>query len=143
MKKAIEMLRRMLAVLVVGSMLLAAVPSAMAEDLFGGLGSMFSGLLGGKTDDAAVDDEKPTDFYELMDYYEAFFDEYVEFMKDLDDDSLSDLGVLTRYTEFMTKYTQYLEELDEIDEEELSDKELAYYLEVNLRIQKKLLEAMD
>ena len=138
MKRYCSMMKLVLALVLVASLLFAALPFASAEeDMLGGLGSMFSGMLGGLVGD---DDDEPADFYELMDSYEAFFDEYVEFMKNLDEDNLSDLSALADYTSMMTRYAGAMEKLDDIDEDELTEEELAYYIDVMARIEKKLLE---
>ena len=68
-------------------------------------------------------------FKQAMDAYEAFFDEYVSVMQSMD---------WIKLAEFMGKYTQYLEELEKIGEEELTEAELAYYMEVYARIMYKL-----
>lgn len=78
-------------------------------------------------------------FKEAMDSYEAFFDEYIEFMKKYKDDP-TNLDYLTDYADYLAKYTDYMKKLNDIDEDSLSDADLAYYLEVNQRITKKLLE---
>lgn len=80
------------------------------------------------------------EFKEVMDTYEAFFDEYCEFMKKYNsaEDSTS---MLLDYTNYLTKYTEVMEKLDEISDEELSDAELLYYTEVMTRISQKLTEA--
>ena len=79
------------------------------------------------------------EFKEAMDSYEAFFDEYVEFMNKYaeSDDAL---GMLADYSEYMTKYADTMEKMDAINSEELSAADYAYYIDVTARIQKKLLE---
>ena len=79
------------------------------------------------------------DFKATMDSYEAFFDEYIDFMKKYSE-SDDVTALLADYTDYMTKYADYMQKLGEIDEESLSDADLAYYLEVQTRINKKLLE---
>lgn len=146
MKRFGWMMKIALALVLAASMLFAALPFASAEeDILGGLGSMFSSMLGGldlSDDDEALDadDAEPADFYELMDSYEAFFNEYVEYMKNLDEDNLSDLSALADYTSMMARYAETMEKLDDIDEDELTEEELAYYIDVMARIEKKLLE---
>ena len=81
-----------------------------------------------------------SDFVAPMDSYEAFFDEYVDFMKNYDEDDVTDLGAFGKYASLMTQYADIMEKLDAIDEEELTAEEDAYYIEVMARINKKLLE---
>ena len=80
------------------------------------------------------------EFKESMDAYEAFFDEYVEFMKSVDETSMS-MESMVKYYDFLAKYEDAMEALDAIDETELTDEEDRYYLDVLLRIDQKLLEA--
>ena len=54
----------------------------------------------------------------------------------------SDLTMLAKYMDFMTKYAETMEKLEEIDENELSTEEAVYYTDTMLRINKKILEAM-
>ena len=92
---------------------------------------------------SAKADKKPKvskEFKKTMDKYEDFIDEYVKFMKSYQD-SDDVMGMLNDYTEYMSKYQEVMDGLNSIDEDELSDADLAYYLEVNSRISKKLLEA--
>ncbi len=79
------------------------------------------------------------EFKKMMDSYEAFFDEYVEFMKKYKNSS-NTAAMMTDYAEYMTKYADYMKKLDEVDEDELTTAEVAYYTEVNARIMKKLAE---
>lgn len=80
------------------------------------------------------------EFKKKMDAYEEFFNSYVEFMKSYD---ATDMSMLTSYIDMLSKYTEAMEALDEIDESQLTPEEDAYYLEVMLRIEKKLLEVIN
>ena len=82
------------------------------------------------------------DFKAWMDAYEAFFDEYIEFMETYQN-SDNPASLMTEYAEYMTKYTEAMEALDNINEEELSDAEYAYYLEVMNRVNQKLLQLLN
>lgn len=79
------------------------------------------------------------EFKKTMDSYEAFFDEYVAFLKDYSANPTS-LTLLSKYASFLQKYTETITALDSIDESELSAADDAYYVEVTLRISQKLLE---
>ncbi len=78
-------------------------------------------------------------FKETMDSYEAFFDEYVEFMKKYKENP-SDLQLISDYTEYMKKYTETTEKLNSVDEDSLTVADSLYYTEVMARISKKLAE---
>ena len=79
------------------------------------------------------------DFKQAMDDYEAFMDEYVEFMKKYSQSGGTDISMLGEYAEFMDKYTKCMESFEKWEDEELNAAELAYYLEVQTRVQKKLM----
>lgn len=80
------------------------------------------------------------EFKEAMDNYEAFFDEYCEFMKKYNesDDTTS---LLADYASYMVKYTDTMQKMNNISGDELTDAEVAYYAEVSAMISAKLIEA--
>ena len=82
------------------------------------------------------------EFKEAMDSYEAFFDEYVEFMK-VYKDSDNPTAMMMEYVDYMSKYADAMEKLDEIDEDDLTTAEEAYYIDTMARINKKLLEVTE
>lgn len=84
------------------------------------------------TPEPAGDGIRP-EFREAMESYEAFFDDYAEFMQAYaeSDDTLSMLG---EYADFVAKYAELTADFEAIDESELSDAEAMYYAEVSLRI---------
>ncbi len=84
------------------------------------------------------------DFKKAMDSYEAFFDEYVKFMKKyMNADSDDMLSMASDYADYMKKYTETMEAMNEINEDELSTADALYYAEVNARISAKLLEVSE
>ncbi len=85
------------------------------------------------------DNELGTDFKAAMDGYEKFMDEYVAFMKKYKANS-SDLGLLTDYADYMTNYADFVEDFEAWEDEEMNAAEAAYYIEVQSRVSKKLLE---
>ena len=93
-----------------------------------------------KTENNDSDEMIGKDFKEAMDSYEEFFDEYIAFMKKFSESDGSDLGLLSEYSEYMSKYAEAMKELSEWEEKELNKAETAYYIEVQARINKKLLE---
>ncbi len=93
----------------------------------------------GGTDAAAAPGVSP-DFKEVMDGYEAFFDEYAAFMKKYQS-SDNAAGMMMDYLSFMTRYTETMQKLDELDTDSLSAADMAYYTQVTARITAKLAEA--
>lgn len=80
------------------------------------------------------------EFREAMDSYEAFFDEYIAFMRGAGEED-NGLAFLLRYAEMLSRYEEAMEAMDAIDEESLSTADELYYLEVLSRISEKLLAA--
>lgn len=79
------------------------------------------------------------EFKEAMDSYEAFMDEYVEFMKAYEQNP-SDLTLLAKYADYMVKYSDLCDDFDKWDDEEMNDAETSYYIAVQSRVTQKLLE---
>ena len=82
------------------------------------------------------------EFKKTMDDYEAWFDHYCEVMKKYQENP-SDMEILTEMTSLLSEEVEMLDQLENMDESEMTNAELAYYLEVTARIEKKLLEVAD
>ena len=52
----------------------------------------------------------------------------------------SDMSILSDYTKYMGKYTKMMDDFEKWESEDMNAAETAYYLEVQGRITKKLLE---
>ncbi len=74
---------------------------------------------------------------EAIDSYEAFFNEYADFMESYD---ASDISALTEYLSMLEQYTETEQKLDDMEDEDLTDAELQYYTQATLRIEQRLLE---
>ncbi len=85
-------------------------------------------------------DELRNDFKEAMDNYEKFMDEYVSFMKKYKESNGTDLGLLVDLAKYTSKYADMVEQFDKWEGEDLNAAEIAYYIEVQARVSKKLLE---
>jgi len=80
------------------------------------------------------------EFKEFLDSYEACMDEYVAFMQKYSKADPTDMAaMMTDYYAMMSRYTGFSEKFDAIDEGELTNAELAYYLEVTNRVNQKLI----
>jgi hypothetical protein len=55
----------------------------------------------------------------------------------------TDLELMSEMTDLMTEETEMLDQMEKMDESEMNTAELAYYIEVTARIEKKLLEVAD
>lgn len=89
---------------------------------------------------AVAQNEIRPEVKEFLDAYEACMDEYVEFMqKYMNADPTSMVSMMGDYYSILTRYTEFAEKIDAFDESELTNAELAYYLEVTKRVSQKLL----
>ena len=77
------------------------------------------------------------EFKEMMDSYEAFFDEYIAFMEKYKENP-TDMNLLGELSDMLSKESEMLKEMEGLDQSEMSAAELAYYLEVTGRIYEKL-----
>lgn len=84
-----------------------------------------------------------SDFKKAMDNYEDFMDEYIAFMKKYESSNGTDISLLTDYANYVSKYAEMVEEFAKWENEDMNTAETAYYIEVQTRVSKKLLEALD
>lgn len=77
---------------------------------------------------------------EFLDAYEACMNEYVDFMrKYMNADPTSMMAMMGDYYSILARYTEFAEKIDALNENDLTNAELAYYLEVTGRVSQKLL----
>lgn len=79
------------------------------------------------------------DFKKAMDSYEEFMDDYVSFMKKYQKNP-SDLSILADYSNYLSKYSKFVADFEKWEDQDLNMDELNYYVEVQERVTKKLLE---
>lgn len=89
-----------------------------------------------------VDGMRP-EFKNAMDSYEEFMNEYCDFMEKYAKSDGTDVGLLADYADYMSKYADVVESFEAWDDEEMNAAETAYYLDVQTRISKKLLEVAE
>lgn len=82
------------------------------------------------------------DFKAAMDSYEKFFDEYVAIMKKYADNP-TDMSILSDYTKYMGQYADMMRKFEKWENEDLNLAETAYYIDVQARVSKKLLEVAE
>ena len=80
-----------------------------------------------------------SDFKAAMDSYESFMNDYVAFMKKYQANP-TDLSLLSDYADYMSKYTKFVSDFEKWENDDLNTAELSYYLDVQTRVTKKLLE---
>ena len=74
-----------------------------------------------------------------MDSYEKFFDEYVAIMKKYKANP-ADLSILADYAKYMAQYADMMKKMEDWESKDLNTEEMAYYIDVQARISKKLME---
>ena len=93
----------------------------------------------GSDDESSDEGLISPEFKETMDNYEAWFDHYCDVMKRYKEDS-TNLELLSEMTDLLSEEATMLDEMENMDQDDMNTAELAYYLEVTARIEKKLLE---
>ncbi|MCR4749457.1 MAG: hypothetical protein K5877_06695 [Lachnospiraceae bacterium] len=79
------------------------------------------------------------DLKAFLDSYEAYIDEYVEFMKKYSSDPNNAIAMLDDYTKMMKRYADFTDKVNKYDTNTMSKADLEYYLDVTNRCSKKLL----
>lgn len=82
-------------------------------------------------------------FKEAMDSYEEFMTEYCEFIKKYSESDGTDLDLLADYSDYMLKYADMMQDFEAWEDGDLNTAELSYYLDVQTRINQKLLEVAE
>ena len=91
-----------------------------------------------KTDDNVLGAE----FKAAMDSYETFMNEYVDFMKKYQENP-SDIRLIGDYADYVKRYSDFAEDFEKWEDEEMNTAETAYYIDVQARVSKKLLEVTE
>ena len=81
-----------------------------------------------------------TDYRAMLDEYEDFMNKCCDFMEKYSNGSGDTLSMAADYAEMMSQYSGWAEKMDAVDESELSDEDAQYYIEVQTRINRRLLE---
>ncbi len=90
--------------------------------------------------DSVLSDVVTPSFKEMMDSYEAFFDEYIAFMEKYENsDDTSSMAI--DYINIVSKELEWIDKIDAVDESTLTTADDLYYLEVTARVEKKLIDA--
>ena len=81
-----------------------------------------------------------SDLKEAMENYESFMNDYVDFMKKYKANP-TDLSLITDYATYISKYNELSQSFEKWNSSDMNDAEKAYYIEVQTRVNNKLLEA--
>ena len=79
------------------------------------------------------------EFKDAMDSYEAYMDEYVEFMKKYNANP-TDPTLISQYSTMLQKYSEQVSAFDKWNSADMTTEETSYYIEVQARVSQKLLE---
>ena len=82
-----------------------------------------------------------SDFKNAMDSYESFIDEYISFMNKYSSSGGTDVTLLKDYATYTQKYAKMCKDFEKWNESDLNDEELKYYIEVQNRVNQKLINA--
>lgn len=126
---------------------LGEILSSAAEDAKEAISSADDGSVSGIIDDLigkAIDSAaEKTDlvirpaYREAVDSYEAFFDEYIDFMNRYEK-SGSPLSMLAEYADYLNRLSDCIEKFAALEDDAANSAETAYFLEAQRRINKKL-----
>ena len=82
------------------------------------------------------------EFKDAIDSYEKFMDEYVAFMKKYKENP-NDINLLSDYSKYMSKYSDMCSKFNKLGSENMNSAEIAYYIDVQTRVNQKLLEVAN
>ena len=82
------------------------------------------------------------EFVEAMDSYEEFYMEYCDLLEEYNKNP-SNMTLLAKYMELMTKATEMDQAFEEWENGDLNNEELKYYLDVQNRVMQRLLDVME
>lgn len=91
-------------------------------------------------EDSSKNEKLDPNFKAAMDSYEKFMDDYIAFMRKFEKNP-NDLSLITDYAKYMSDYADFVEDFEKWEDEDMNAAETAYYIEVQARVSKKLLEA--
>lgn len=92
-----------------------------------------------ETEEAESDGVTP-ELKAYLDSYEAFMDEYIDFLVKYTENP-DDFTLIAEYAQMQIKYADFAKAIEEYDQDEMSDADLAYYIEVTSRVSQKMLDA--
>lgn len=81
------------------------------------------------------------EFKQAMDSYEKFMDEYIAFMKKYSNTNAPTSQMFIDYGEYMKKYIDCADDFQKWEGKNLNKEEAKYYVEVQMRVSQKLMNA--
>ena len=144
-----RIMKRLLSVLLITTMLVSLTACGAEKDYFVSetssgteVNSIESNASSSKVESKVSEDSTEkisSTFKTAMDSYEKFMNDYVDFMKKYKANP-TDISLLSEYADYISKYTSFMNDFNAWQDKKLNTAELAYYIEVQTRVSKKLLE---
>lgn len=75
---------------------------------------------------------------EMLDSYEVFVDQYVEFMEKYNSDPANTVSMLGEYSEMLQQYTDFADKINKYDASSMSTEDYKYYIDVTTRCAQKM-----
>lgn len=80
------------------------------------------------------------EFQEAMDSYEEFMNEYVAFMEKVEQNP-NDVTLMMSYAQYLSDYAEFCEDFEAWEDQDMNIEEQKYYIDVQARVNKLLLDA--
>lgn len=94
-----------------------------------------------KTNSTTNNNEIDKNFKKAMDDYEIFMDEYIAFMEKYANSNGTDTQLIIDYGSYMQKYLDVVKSFEEWEDKKLNTEETKYYIQVQSRVNQKLIDA--
>lgn len=94
------------------------------------------------TDQSADSNGIRPEVKEFLDSYESFMNEYADFMEKYNE-SDDVASMMKDYTTYMTKYADFTQKYEDLGDDDLNDEELKYYVDVQSRVTKRLIDVAN
>lgn len=81
-----------------------------------------------------------SDFRAMVDEYEAYMNEYCDFMEAYNSDPNNVVAMASEYADMMSQYGEWASKMEAVDESALSAEDNQYFIDAQTRINQRLLE---
>lgn len=90
--------------------------------------------------EASADTSASSDYRAMVDEWEAFMNEYCDFMETYNSDSNNVVSMALDYADMMSQYGEWAEKMSAVDDSTLTPEDVQYYVDAQTRINARLLE---
>lgn len=81
-----------------------------------------------------------SDYRAMVDEWEAFMNEYCDFMETYNSDSNNVVSMALDYTDMMAQYSEWADKMSAVDDSTLTPEDVQYYIDAQTRVNARLLE---